>query len=342
MKYLTPGPVQLPEAVIRATAKQPHFHRTEEFRRVLLDVMEKLSRVAHGVPIIAPGTGTFAVDMMVYNYINPGENVVVLTYGEFSERLAESLESRGASVHRIRWFVGSVPPPDVVEDFCTKIRDVRAIALVHNETSTGVANRYVEKMQSIADSVGAVLLVDSVSALPAEPIRSRVDVIATASHKAFLSVPGAAILFTSREPRSNHSIPPSMNLQKYLKTISRGETPYTPPINAVYGLSVSLDLILSMGVERYHEIHRERAEILYRGIELEPIPKHQNNRSYTVTAFYTDKAKEIMSELRSHGYIIAGGMGELRDRSIRIGVMGDINLDDLNIVVEVVNRVVNR
>lgn len=342
MKYLTPGPVQLPEAVIKAIARQPHFHRTDEFREIFREVLDKLTKITYGTPIIAPGTGTFAVDMMVYNYVNPGENVVVLVYGEFSERLAESLESRGAKVHRIKWDIGDVPPPDIVEDFCKRIPNITAIAMVHNETSTGVTNRYIDKIQSVADSIGAVLLIDSVSALPAEPIRCRVDVVATASQKAFLAPPGAAILFISREPRSNNHVPPSMALRKYLKMLSRNETPYTPPINVIYGLTVSLNYILSIGIERYHEIHRERAEILYKGIELEPIPRKYIVRSYTVTAFYTDRSKEIISELKRYGYVIAGGMGEIRDRSIRIGVMGDITVDDLNKVIEVVNRVVNR
>lgn len=342
MKYLTPGPVQLPELVIKSIARQPEFHRTEEFREQFREVIDKLSRIASGTPVIAPGTGTFAVDMMVYNYVNPGEDVAVPIYGEFSERLAESLESRGARVHKIEWDIGAVPPPDVVEDFCRRVGEVKAIAVVHNETSTGVTNRYTEKLQDVAESLGAILLVDSVSALPAEPIRSRVDVIATASQKALLAPPGAAILFISREPRTSQSIPPSMNLQKYLKMLSRNETPYTPPINIIYGLNASLDYILRIGVENYHEIHRTRAELLYKGIELEPIPKERFIRSYTVTAFYTDKPREIMAELRRHGYVIAGGMGRLRERSIRIGVMGDITVDDLNRVVEVVNRVVNR
>jgi aspartate aminotransferase-like enzyme len=341
MKYLTPGPVQLPEIVIKSIARQPQFHRTDEFKELFKNVIDKLSRIAYGAPIIAPGTGTFAVDMMVYNYVNPNENVVVPIYGEFSERLAESLESRGAIVHRIKWDVRSAPPHDVIEDFCKKIGNVKAIAVVHNETSTGVTNRYVKKIQDVANNIGAVLLVDSVSALPAEPIKRRVDVIATASQKAFLAPPGAAILFISKEPRANSFIPPSMNIQKYLKMAPRNETPYTPPINVIYGLDASLSYILEIGIDRYHEIHRERAGFLYNSIKLEPIPKEQF-RSYTVTAFYTDKPREIILELKKCGYIIAGGMGEVKDKSIRIGVMGSITLDDLNKVVEVVNRVVDR
>jgi hypothetical protein len=196
-------------------------------------------------------------------------------------------------VHEIAWRHGDVPPPDVLEDFVSKIGDVRAIAVVHNETSNGTTNRFIERYQEIADSIGAVLLVDSVSAFPAEPIRSDMDVIATASQKAFISPPGAAILFISREPRAASGIPPSMDLRRFLEHIQKFETPYTPPINVIYGLDAALDYILNMGIERYHEIHRERANILYKRIKLEPIAR-EPFRSCTVTAFYTNRAEEII------------------------------------------------
>ncbi|MGC9021061.1 MAG: pyridoxal-phosphate-dependent aminotransferase family protein [Candidatus Methanodesulfokora sp.] len=339
LKYLTPGPVQIPKCVLDAVARQPQFHRTEEFRRIFKGVIEKLSRIG-GTPVIIPGTGTLSVDIMVYNYINPGEKAVALVNGEFGKRLVDSMRSRGCLVHEIAWRHGDVPPPDVLEDFVSKIGDVRAIAVVHNETSNGTTNRFIERYQEIADSIGAVLLVDSVSAFPAEPIRSDVDVIATASQKAFISPPGAAILFISREPRAASGIPPSMDLRRFLKHIQKFETPYTPPINVIYGLDAALDYILNMGIERYHEIHRERANILYKRIKLEPIAR-EPFRSCTVTAFYTNRAEEIIDSLKARGYVIAGGMGELKGKAIRIGVMGEVEPKELEEVAEVVNRFVD-
>jgi aspartate aminotransferase-like enzyme len=340
LKYLTPGPVQIPKRVIEAMARQPQFHRAEEFREVFREVVEKLTKVYNAIPIIIPGTGTLAVDVMVYNYVDPGDNVIVVVNGEFGERLAEAVESRGAVVQKVEWSYGEAPPPDVLEDVVRKVGKVKAVAVVHNETSTGTTNRFIEKYQDVADSHGAVLLVDSVSIFPAEVFKKRVDVIATASQKAFISPPGAAILYLSKEPTAKAPIPPSMNLKKFLQFLKKWETPYTPPINVIYGLNAALDYILEMGVEKYHELHRERAEHLYSNIKLEPIAK-KPFRSYTVTAFYTQKAREIIAELKKRGYVIAGGMGALKDRSIRIGVMGEIHSEDLKAVVEVVNSYVD-
>lgn len=340
LKYLTPGPVQIPKQVIDAAAKQPQFHRIEEFRNVFRRVIEKLSIVYNTTPVIIPGTGTLAVDAMVYNYIDPGENVVAITNGEFGERLIESIESRGGVVHRIEWEYGDVPPPDIVEDTVKKVGNVKAIAVIHNETSTGTTNRFIEKYQDVASSYDAILLVDSVSLFPVEVFKKEVDVVATASQKAFISPPGAAILYIAKEPRAKAPVPPSMNLNKFLNSLKKWETPYTPPINVIYALDTALDYILGMGLAKYNEIHRERAEYLYNNIKLKPVAK-EPWRSYTVTAFYTNYCKNIIDKLRREGYIIAGGMGKLRDSTIRIGVMGDITIEDLKKVVEIVNEYVD-
>uniref|UniRef100_A0A7C4JK61 Alanine--glyoxylate aminotransferase family protein n=1 Tax=Ignisphaera aggregans TaxID=334771 RepID=A0A7C4JK61_9CREN len=339
MKLLTPGPVQLPRKVIEAIATQPMFHRSDEFKEVLRNVLEKLRKIYNATPIVAPGTGTFAVDMAVYNFIDPGDKVVALVHGEFGYRMALSAESRGAKVYKLETKI--LPPSlDAVEDLVKRIGDVKAIIAVHNETSLGVTNRYIDKLQRIAENVGAILIIDSVSALPAEPIKYKVDVIATATHKAFMAPPGGAIIYVNGVPRAKAPVPPSMDLEKFLEKLDKLDPPYTPPINVIYGLNVSLDIILNIGVEAYHELHRERAELLYTTIKLEPVPKDEY-KSYTVTTFYTNKANMIIKTLRRQGYIVAGGMGEMKDKVIRIGVMGDVNLEDLKKVAEVVNSFVD-
>ncbi|MEM1645019.1 MAG: aminotransferase class V-fold PLP-dependent enzyme [Ignisphaera sp.] len=339
LKLLTPGPVQLPKKVIEAIAAQPMFHRSDEFKEILRNVLEKLRKIYNASPIIAPGTGTLAVDMAVYNFIDPGDKVVALVHGEFSYRMALSAESRGAKVYKLETRIFP-PPPDTVEDLAKKIGDVKAIIAVHNETSLGITNRYIDKLQRVAESVGATLIIDSVSALPAEPINCKVDVIATASHKAFMAPPGAAIVYLNIEPKIKSPVPPSIDLRKFLEKLNNVDPPYTPPVNVVYGLNTSLDIILSIGIEAYHELHKRKAEFLYNTIKLEPVPKGEY-RSYTVTAFYSNKASTIIKTLKERGYVISGGMGEMKNRIIRIGVMGDIDFDDLRKVAEVVNSLVD-
>ncbi len=336
MKYLTPGPVQLPPFVLEAMARQPPFHRSEAFRQLFKSVLDKLTKVYPTRAIIMPGTGTLAVDTMIYNYVDPGEKVLALVYGEFGKRAVESAKTRGAVVVEIE---RDIPPaPDEVDDMLRKDGEIKTVLLIHNETSTGIAYKDVKKLIDVVKSHGAQLLVDSVSGFPAEPLPPGVDVVATASHKAFLAPPGASLLFISSTPKTSAPVPPVMDLRKYIKTLEHLETPYTPPISVIFALDVSLNYIIEMA-EQYVEMHRERVEYLYRHVKLQPIPPPQI-RSSTVTAFICEKPREVIKRLKEVGYVIAGGMYKYRERSIRIGVMGDVTFDDLKRVSEVINDVV--
>ena len=333
MKYLTPGPVQLPKFVVEAMARQPPFHRGDEFKKLFKSVLEKLGALYPSKPIVMPGTGTLAVDTMIYNYVNPGEKVLALVYGEFGKRAVETAKIRGANVVEVER--DAPPAPDEVEDMLRKDPAIRAVLLIHNETSTGIAYKQMKKLIDVAKAYGALLLVDSVSGYPAEPLPLGVDVVATASHKALLAPPGASILYPASEPRSTVGVPPSMDLRKFIKSLEHLETPYTPPIPILFALDASLSYILELGA-RYTDLHRERAEYLYSALSLKPIPPPET-RSVTVTAFHCEKPKEAISKLRERGYVVAGGMYKYRDRSIRIGVMGDITIEDLKKVAEVIN-----
>jgi len=335
MKLLTPGPVQLPKFVTEAMARQQVFHRTDEFRALFKSVVEKLESLYPASAVILPGTGTLAVDTMVYNYVSPGEKVLSLTYGEFGKRAVESMLARGAVVVEVE---RDVPPaPDEVDDTLRRDREIRAVMLVHNETSVAMAYRQIKKLIDVVKSHGALLLVDSVSGFPAEPLPPEIDVVATASHKALLAPPGASILYLSREPRATSGVPLSMNLMKFIKMKERSETPYTPPLPVLLALEASLSYILELGAG-YADAHRERAEYLYSAVKLRPVPP-PSHRSFTVTAFHCERPRDVIARLREAGYVIAGGMYKYRDRSVRVGVMGDITIDDLKRVAEIINSV---
>lgn len=338
MKYLTPGPVQLPKFVIEAMARQPPFHRSDDFKKLFKSVLDKLQSLYPAKSIVMPGTGTLAVDTMVYNYVNPGDRVLALVYGEFGKRAVETARIRGAEVVEIER--DTPPEPDEIEDALRKIGGVKAILLIHNETSTGIAYKKLKRLVDIAKAYGALLLVDSVSGFPAEPLPPEIDVVATASHKALLAPPGASILYITSQPKATTGVPPSMDLRKFLKMLDHLETPYTPPISVLFALEVSLDHISGLG-SKYTEIHQERVNYLYSLVKLRAIPP-EGLRSVTVTAFLCEKPKEVMAKLREAGYVIAGGMYKYREKSIRIGVMGDVSLEDLKTVAEVINNVAGR
>lgn len=332
MKLLTPGPVQLPQRVVEALAKQPIFHRGEEFRQLLKDVLGKLEALFPGyTPIVMPGTGTTAVDAAVYNFVDPGERVLVVVAGEFGERLAQTVEARGAEAIRLVAEPGEYPSAEAIVDELARCR-CGAVALVHNETSMGVATRELGKVVEGAKALGARVIVDSVSGIPAEPIPSGIDVVASASHKAFMAPPGASILLLGSSPTARSPTPPAYDLRQFLKYRERMETPYTPPIHVLYALQVSLEIIGS--VDRYAAQQAERAELLYSEMEragYRAVPTRRENRSHTVAAFYGDPGRAVECARRA-GYVIAGGMWKLRDRSFRIGVMGDVSPSDIRAV----------
>jgi phosphoserine aminotransferase (EC 2.6.1.52) len=170
------------------------------------------------------------------------------------------------------------------------------------------------------------------------------DVVATATHKALLAPPGGSIVaFKDPGLIINYPKPPSMDLGNYLKYSARLETPYTPPINVLYALRESLRYILDeVGLERYVKLHEEKVRFLYGELGklgFKPVPLNLGYASRTVTAFYSPiNPGKVVDYLRQNGYVISGGMWRIRERSIRIGVMGDVTLDDLRTVVSLLSN----
>lgn len=348
MKYklLTPGPVSVPDIVLREMARPIISHRDWEFRRLLEDVVSKLMRlfgISDGSVALLSGTGTTAVDAMIWSLVGPGDKVLALSHGEFGDRMVESLSRAGAKVEVMRAGPGDIVWPERVVERLDE-EQYNYIALVHNETSTGTAYK-LQLLSTLATAAyrrGVGLLVDTVSGLGGEDFAMHKGIWAAAScsHKALAAPPGVSFIALSpealeilrkRDPRA----PLILDLRRYVDYMEhRRETPYTPPIPQVYALNRALDLILERGVDESVRAHQRRAEILYSSLDntpLKPVPLKREIRSNTVVALWTVgvSARLIRERLREKGYIIASGMGRYRDKMIRIGVMGALNSSDI-------------
>ncbi|BEP17425.1 alanine--glyoxylate aminotransferase family protein [Pyrofollis japonicus] len=347
-KLMTPGPIELHERVLSALAKPIISHRSQEFRQLLREIVEELSSLASAEEAyVLPGTGTTAVDAMVWSLIEPRSKVLALVGGEFGKRLAYSAEARGACVHRA--YVDPRRGP-LVEEVLGRLEEENYdyLLVVHNETSTGLAFRDVERLARLAERYGVKTLVDSVSGFPVEDIRLRnVYAVATATHKALAAPPGAAIVMVSREAvevlekrgQSSIDVPPAIDLARYHWFLKdRGETPFTAPITVMYGLREALLLVREKGVENIRREHRAKANILYdeltrRGYEAFVL--RSDYRSATVAAFLVPKcmsALDAKKYLAENGYIVATGMSEYREKMLRIGVMGAVTKNDVETV----------
>jgi len=349
-RLFTPGPVQVSPRVLAAASKPVASHRSAGFRRLLAETIAHL-RLLLGVgrggeALVLAGSGTTAVDALAWSLVPPGERVLVFSWGEFGSRLARSLRLRGARVDLVE-----APPGEAVDVDAAARAAVsggyRYAALVHNETSTGVAFRGVRELASALAGEGVRLLVDTVSGAGGEELRVDwgVYAAATCSHKAIASIPGVAVAAVSGwaveelEAGAQPGTPPSIDLARHLGFLrERGETPFTPPVNALYALREALRVISEAGgPEAWARLHARRAEIVYSS-GLPTLPRRGELRSHTVAAFRVGDAEAVKAALEGEGFIVATGMGALKRRVVRVGLMGHHSLSDFQALADALAR----
>jgi len=357
LKLLTPGPVEVPERVLKRCCQKVISHRSQDFRELLTSVVEKLKKLVKldedGAIAVLSGSGTTAVDAMIWSFVKPGDRVLVVVNGEFGERAADSAIRRGAQVEAIRAKEGDVVDVDTIVDRLEN-KNYDFVIVVQNETSMAVRYTFEElrKIGKVAQENGSLVLVDGVSGLAGDKVwfTDGVAAIAGCTHKAIAAPPGAAFVAISPEgaeiirKRYSEDIPPALDLKRYIdKYDSVRETPFTPPITILYALEEALKIIVDeIGVENYIDIHVQRKHYFYNKIRhidgLKPVPKNMKVASNTLAALWVENATLIQQELRKAGYIIATGIKEYKNKMIRIGLMGDINFKDLDIVVQVLEQ----
>ncbi len=340
MKLFTPGPVEVPREVLEAAARSVVHHRGEEFHRLFENVVEKLIRFLDldGYVALVLGSGTTAVDAAIWSTIRRGEKALVLVHGEFGKRAYETALRRGALVDVLQAEPGDVVPVERVLEALDR-ESYDAIIVVHNETSTGTLYSYLEQLAKASRSRNTKLIVDAVSSFAGEELSMRwgIDVVATTSHKALASIPGVGIVAVSSSvvpeiKKCSKDVPLSLDLRRYIEFSYRRETPFTPAINALYTLEAALNRIERIGFQKYIAAHRERAEVLYRELQLlgfKPIPKKYELASHTVIAMESPiDAARIKEELQKRGYVIALGIGEMKRNVVRLGTMGNLTIED--------------
>ena len=350
LKLMTPGPVQVPREVLEAQLAAPPYHRSAEFRELMASLREDLlalSRGAHEVALLA-GSGTTAVDAMVWSLLRPGDRVLAVVNGEFSERMAASAAARGAVVDVIRAEPGGAPDPAEVVG-AVRRGGYKAVILVRSETSTGVLYP-VKGLAEELSAMGVELLVDDVSGFVGNEINMDwgVTALATCSHKALAAPPGVGIVLLSegaaRALRARPpGVPSSIDLSLYIEFSSRLETPFTPPLTVLSALRAALHRVKRVGLENFIEAHRSRSLLLYElltKVGFEPLPASASLRSNTVAALRSPVGSgPVIEAARRRGYLISPGMGALRDEVVRVGTMGDITEDDVRSLAAAIREV---
>ncbi len=351
-----PGPTPLPPSVREAMGRPMINHRGAEFKQLLKTLSANLKRIfqTESDVLLLAASGTGGLEAAIVNVVAPGEAVLAVSTGFFGERFATIAETHGAQVHRLDFPWGQGVDVEALQQKLQEVPGVKAVLVTHNETSTGVTN----DLRSIAAAVhatgsgdGPLLLVDAVSSLAAIDLPTDAwgcDVVVTCSQKALMAPPGLAVLavgpraWTEIEAKKCRSY--YFDLQSARKRAQENETPATPPVSDLFGLSEGVRLILDEGLPevfaRHHRVaERMRQGVSDLGLELFPDPRWLSD---TVTAVRVPDADGVRTRLREHGVVVAGGQGRLKGQIVRVGHMGCVSERDVDLVIEALHKVISR
>ncbi|MDG6985907.1 MAG: alanine--glyoxylate aminotransferase family protein [Nitrososphaerota archaeon] len=337
---MLPGPTNVSDRVMHAMLGPVINHRGDAFRELYKGVLAKTKHFfqTEGEVVIFSSSGTGGVEAAVWNLIRPGDVAVVPVFGEFSNRLAETVELAGGKAIRVASEFGKVPSLDQLRTAMEKQGTFKALFLVHNETSTGVAAPYVEEASKLARDHGALSVIDAISSLGGYAIpvdRWGVDMCITGSQKCIAAPPGLSLLSVSNRALDFlKTSPPKtryFEIPRYVEYGARGETPFTPALPLIYALDEALSELLEEGFSARVTRHDRMSAKIYDGLAAMGLSfvAEKSVRSKTVIASYypqgVDDAKFRKALAHDKGVVIAGGFGPFAGKVFRVGCMGQIN-----------------
>ncbi len=337
---MLPGPTNVSERVMKAMLRPIINHRGDTFREFYKGLLEKTRHLfqTEGEVVVFSASGTGGVEAAVWNLIRPGDVAVVPVFGEFSSRLAETVEMAGGKAVQVRSEYGKAPAIEQLREEMDKLGSFKALFMVHNETSTGVAVSFVEEASKLAREHGAFAVIDAISSLGgyAIPVDEwGVDVCITGSQKCIAAPPGLSLLSVSRRvveflkespPKTRY-----FEIPRYLGYGSRGETPFTPALPLLYALDEALRELLEEGLAKRVQRHDRMSASLYDGLAslgLRPVADSRVRSKTVVASYYPDGVEDAkFRETLAHdkGIVVAGGFGPFAGNVFRVGCMGQIN-----------------
>jgi serine---pyruvate transaminase len=339
-RLFTPGPVEIPNRVLRALSQVPPHHRTEVFRETfkrLTNALRELHRTEGEVFILA-ASGTGAMEAAVVNLLAPGEKALAVIGGKFGERWESILKAYGVAYDTVDAEWGSAVDPGLIERALDRDPSIAAVFATHSETSTGAIHD-VQAFARITKARGKRLVIDAITSLGVHPLPQDewgIDAIVCGSQKGLMAPPGVATL--SLAPWAANLIEGGLprfyfDLRRARKSAPMGESPFTPAVSLMLALEEALAMIREEGLENVHRRHRRLALATRAGATAVGYKLFASSPSHAVTALIPPAGIDgsaIVKRLREvHGMVVAGGQDHLKGKIFRIGHMGAYDLSDI-------------
>jgi alanine-glyoxylate transaminase/serine-glyoxylate transaminase/serine-pyruvate transaminase len=339
-----PGPTNVPDRVLRAISYPTMDHRGPAFGRLARQVLDGLQKVfqTNGSVVVYPSSGTGAWEASLVNTLSPGDKVLMVETGHFAVLWKDVARRFGLAVDFVPTDWRSGADPAIVEAKLAEdaSHTIKAVAIVHNETSTGVTSRIGEIRQAMDRARHpALLLVDTISSLGSLDYRHDewgVDVTVGCSQKGLMLPPGLGlnaisqkaltVSKTARLPRAYWDWEPM------LRDNQAGFFPYTPSTNLLYGLKEALAMLLEEGLENVVARHARHAEATRYAVQawgLEIVCRNPLEYSNVLTGVMmpaghdADHVRKVI--LERYDLSLGTGLGKLKGKAFRIGHLGDFN-----------------
>ncbi len=344
-----PGPSPVPDRVLRAMSQQVIDHRGPEFADLGLNALAAIKSIfkTQQDVIIYPSSGTGAWEAALANVLREGDRVLMYETGHFATLWKKMAEKLGIQAEFIGGDWRSGVEPAVIEEHLRKDsgHQIKAVCVVHNETSTGSTSPIAEVRRAI-DNAGhpALLMVDTISGLGSVDFRFDewgVDVAVSGSQKGLMLPPGISFNAVSRKAldaaAQGGTRRSYWDWKEMLDITGKGYFPYTPATNMLYGLVDAVAMIHEEGLENVfarHQRHAAATRAAVRAWDLEVLCQQQGHESGVLTAVLTPEGHSAdafrKAALKNYNISLGSGLSKVADKVFRIGHLGDIN--DLTLI----------
>ena len=339
-----PGPTNVPDRILRAIDHPTIDHRGPDFGRLgakVLDGIKGIFRTASPV-VIYPASGTGAWEAALVNTLSPGDRVLMAETGHFASLWRELAARLGLEPEFLPgdWRHGA--DPAAIEARLAEDREhaIKAVCVVHNETSTGVASR-IPEIRAAIDRAGhpALFLVDTISSLGSIDYRHDewgVDVTVGGSQKGLMLPPGLSFNAVSDKARAaakSARLPRSYwDWESMIAVNGTGYFPYTPATNLLFGLDAAIDMLMEEGLDNVFARHDRHAEATRRAVRawgLEVLAADAREYSSSLTAVLVPDGVDADALrgtiLERFDMSLGNGLGRLKGKVFRIGHLGSFN-----------------
>ena len=339
-----PGPTNVPDRVLHAIAHATIDHRGPDFAILGREVLDGTREIfgTRGDVVIYPSSGTGGWESALVNTLSPGDRVLTFETGEFARLWAEVARRLGLTVDVVDtdWRRGVDPAIAESRLAADHAHTIKAVLVVHNETSTGVMSR----VRLVRDAMNrakhpALLMVDAVSSLGSVDLRHDewgIDVTVAGSQKGLMLPPGLSLLAISAKARraAKHATLPRSYWawEPMLEANESGFFPYTPATNLLYGLRESLQMLREEGLANVFARHARlgaaaRAAVAAWGLELCAARPEEYSDTVTTVMMPAGHDGDALRRLILDRFnmSLGTGLGRLKGRAFRMGHLGDFN-----------------